>query len=269
MQADLSNNTQRPRGAATTLLSTTLLLMALLLMALPIRADAGISLDTVGGSVGVTSDYLVRGISRTQHQASLQADVHAAFGGGFDAGVFAASVEIAPDRGRDAELSGFVGWSRNLSAAWHARIAVDHYTYPWNAAGSKYDYDEFSLDITYQQWLTFGGVYSPNAPRYLPDRGIVNVTAKSAELSAQLPLSRQFFLTGGVGYAHLAGRNSNGYAYWSAGGLYSLDGLNTLGSISISLQYLSTSGAAQQLYYDAAAHNRLAGTVIWRFGGSD
>lgn len=231
-------------------------LATLLLMASPCSAVAAVSL---GGSVGITSNYLVRGISRSNHEISPQADVHVALGNGFDIGVFAASVQIAPNRQRNTEVSAFVGFSADLSDAWHARTVVNHYSYPWNSAGSKYNYDELSLDVAYQQWLTFSAVYSPDAPRYLLDRGIVSVTTKSAEISAQAPLSRQLFLTGGLGYAHLAGPYSEGYNYWSAGGVYSL------GPASVSLQYVSTSSAARRLYYDSAAHNRVVGTAIWRF----
>lgn len=245
MQEDLVKNVRALHGV----------LMTLLLMA-SLPAMAAVSL---GGSVIVTSDYLVRGISRNHHDVSAQGDVHIALGNGFDAGVFAAMVQIAPNTQRNTEVSAFVGFAADLSDAWHARTVVNHYSYPWNSAGSKYDYDELSLDVAYQQWLTFSAVYSPNAPRYLLDRGIVSVTTKSAEISAQAPLSRQFFLTSGLGYAHLAGPNSEGYNYWSVGGVYSL------GPVAVSLQYVSTSSAAQRLYYDSAAHNRVVGTAIWRF----
>ena len=230
-------------------------LLTLVLMASPSLVAAA----SVGGSVGISSDYLVRGISRSNHQASLQADAHVALGNGFDVGVFAASVQIGPNHRRDTELSAFVGLAADMSEAWHTRLAVNHYSYPWNAAGSKYAYDELSLDLAYQEWLTFSAVYSPNAPRYLAAWGVFGVTAQSAELSVQAPLSRQFFLTAGLGYAQLAGRYPDEYTYWSAGGIYSL------GPASISLQYVGTTRAARQLYYDAAARNRVAGSVIWRF----
>jgi len=212
-----------------------------------------------GASIGITSDYLVRGISRSNHNPSLQADVHASLGQGFDAGLFAASVQIAPNQQHNTELSGFVGFARDIADAWHSRIAINHYSYPWNAAGSQYDYDELDLDVTYQQWLTLSAMYSPNTPRYLPPWGISSVTAKAIEVSAQAPLSREFFLIGGVGYAHVAGRFADGYTYWSGGGQYSL------GKLSFSLQYIGSAGAATQLYYDSAAHNRVVGTVIWHF----
>jgi uncharacterized protein (TIGR02001 family) len=231
-------------------------MMTLLLLASPFHTATAAAF---GGSLGITSDYLIRGISRTHHHGSLQADAHIALENGVDAGVFAASVVIGPDQHRDAELSAFAGFAAEVSAAWHARTAVNHYSYPGNSAGSKYDYDELSLDVTYQEWLTVSAVYSPNAPRLMTEKGVIGVTARSAELSAQTPLSRQFFLTGGVGYAHLAGRYPGGYAYWSAGGIYSP------GPVSISLQYVSTTSAAERIYYDAAAHNRLTGSVIWRF----
>jgi uncharacterized protein (TIGR02001 family) len=231
-------------------------LTTLLLVVPVLSATAAVSF---GGSLGVTSDYLVRGISHNDHDASLQGDVHAALGSGFDAGVFAAMASIAPNTQRNTEVSAFVGYALDVSDAWHGRAVVNHYSYPWNSAGSNYNYDELSLDVTYQGWLTLNAVYSPNARRYQPQWGVSGVTAKSAELGAQLPLSNQFSLAAGLGYAHLGGRNPDGYAYWSAGGTY------TISSVSLSLQYVGTSSGASQLYFDSAARNRVVGTVIWRF----
>ena len=230
--------------------------MTLLLIALPQSSMAAVS---YGGSLAITSDYLVRGISRSNHDVSPQADLHAAFGNGVDVGVFAASVQTGPNHLHNTEVSGFVGFAKDIADEWHTRTVVNHYSYPWNRAGSQYDYDELNLDVAFEQWLTFSAMYSPNAPHFLLDSGLISVTEKSLAVSVQLPLTRQLSLNSGVGYAHLGGPYSDEYNYWATGGLY------TLKSVSISLQYVGTTQGARQLYYDAAAHNRVAGTLIWRF----
>src|ERR1700744_126536 len=57
--------------------------------------------DDWGGSAAVTSDYFVRGISRTSDHAALQLDVHYTNPNGFLAGIFASNTQISSDESRD------------------------------------------------------------------------------------------------------------------------------------------------------------------------
>ena len=212
-----------------------------------------------GGSVGFTSDYLVRGITRSDNQPSLQGDVHFATADGFLAGAFASTVQIAPGESRNAELGAFVGFAWESGTPWHLKIVASHYSYPWNKAGSQYDYDELNVDVGYSDWITFSALYSPNAPRYLPYLGLIGVTAKSAELNFQYPLLRKLRANAGLGYERLAGPNSGGYAYWSVGVTYDL------APATLSVAYVDSSYTTTDLYYDAAAQQRWVGAVIWRF----
>ena len=102
-------------------------------------------------------------------------------------------------------------------------------------------------------------VYSPDAPRYVSYKGLVGVRAQSADLTVRTPWYHRLAATGGVGYSHLAGPAGGGYAYWSAGGIVNL------GAWSISLSYVNTDSEASALFYSAAARDRCAATVIWRF----
>ena len=60
--------------------------------------------DQWGGSVDLTSDYVVRGISRSNDQAALQVDLHYLNTSGFLAGVFASNSRIDPNQPVDVEL---------------------------------------------------------------------------------------------------------------------------------------------------------------------
>src|SRR5271168_2566223 len=95
--------------------------------------------DVWGGSLAVTSDYFVRGISRTNDQAALQIDLHYSSSSGFLAGVFASNTQIDPYESRDVELSAFAGYAWNLSEDWRAKILGSYYAYPWNQAGTLYN----------------------------------------------------------------------------------------------------------------------------------
>ena len=217
--------------------------------------------DEWGGSVALTSDYYVRGISRTSDQAALQLDLHYSNPNGFVAGVFASNTQNDRRESRDVEISGFVGFTWSFDEAWRARVLASHYAYPWNHAGSRYNYDELDLDLSYQGWLHFDLGYSPNSPRFLafPFAELTGVTEKSAEVNAQRQIFGNFSLTAGVGYSSLGGPDSAGYVYWSGGAAYDFH------AFTLAVAYLDTSAGAKALFYNAAATGEWTGTLIWRF----
>ena len=215
--------------------------------------------DLWGGSLGVTSDYIVRGISRSDTQAALQLDLHYLNGSGFVAGMFASNARIDPYQSSDVELNAYAGFAWAAGSDWQGKILASHYAYPWNRAGSAYDYDELDLDLTYQEWLGVNLVYSPNAPRYLRSRGLFGVTSESAEVNLQRPVLGRLSGTAGIGYSHFDGPYAGGYAYWSVGAAY------TIAAVSLVVSYVDTTAEAKALFYDSAASGRWTGTVIWRF----
>jgi len=214
-----------------------------------------------GGSVALTSDYFVRGISRSSDHPALQLDLQYANLSGFLAGAFASNTQIDSSERRDVELSGFVGYARDLGDEWRGRFMVSHYAYPWNQAGSHYNYDEVDFDLAYQGWLHFSMGYSPNSPRFLPwpHSYILGVSEKSAEVSLQRQVFDKFSLTAGAGYSFLGGPESGGYAYWSGGAAYDFH------SLTLVLSYVNTTAEAKALFYNAAATGQWTATAIWRF----
>lgn len=232
-----------------------------LLGALVVASAHGQAADLWGGSLALTSDYFVRGISRSNDQATPQLELHYSNSSGFLAGIFASNSQIDSYQPRNAELSAFIGFAWSLGEEWRTKIIVSHYAYPWNNAGTQYNYDELDVDLAYQGWLHLSIGYSPNAPRYVgyPFDSLSGVTEKSAEMSLQRPILGKLSATAGVGYSFLDGPDSGGYAYWSVGGSYDLK------SVSLVLSYVDTSAEAKSLFYNAAATGRWTGTVIWRF----
>jgi uncharacterized protein (TIGR02001 family) len=215
--------------------------------------------DVWGGSLGLTSDYMVRGISRSNDQAALQLDLHYLNTSGFVAGLFMSNAQIDPGEARDVELDGFVGFAWNAGTRWHGKILASHYAYPWNQAGTRYDYDEVDIDVAYQDWLDVAVMYSPDAPRYYRYQGLRGVDAKSAEVNLQQPVFRKLSATAGVGYYFLSGPRSTGYGYWSVGAAYDL------APWALTLSYVNATAEAGRLFYNSAAGGRWTGTVIWRF----
>jgi len=234
---------------------------AALLVGITLASSESKAANEWGGSVALTSDYFVRGMSRSADHAALQVDEHYSSPSGFMAGAFASNTQIDSKVSRDVELSGFIGYAWNVTDNWHGKVLASHYAYPWNRAGSRYDYDELDFDFAFQDWLHFSLSYSPNAPRFLraPYREYVGVTEKSADVSLQRQIFRGFSLTGGVGFSFLDGPQEGGYGYWSAGAAYDYR------SVTLLFSYVNTSPEAKVLFYNAAATGQWTGTAIWRF----
>jgi uncharacterized protein (TIGR02001 family) len=237
------------------------LIAALSIALLSVNITTCKAADVYGGSIELTSDYLVRGISRTSDQAALQLDLHYANSSGFIAGAFASNTQIDPYESRDIELNGFIGFGWNMGPDWHSKIIASYYAYPWNQHGSAYDYEDVDLDIAYQGWLHLNFEYSPNSPRFLPYPydSLDGVNEKSAEIGLQRQIWGKLSGTAGIGYSFLDGPNSGGYVYWSAGAAYEWRSLSLVGA------YVNTSGEAKALFPNTAASGRWTGTVIWRF----
>lgn len=215
--------------------------------------------DVFGGSLDLTSDYFVRGISRSDDRPALQMDLHYLDSSGVVADFFASSAQIDPAAKRDAELSAFIGYVWSPCSDWQGKILAGSYSYPWNQVGSIYNYDEIDLEVAYRDWLHLILTYSPDTRRYFYDRGFVRAGAESMELDLQRPILSKLSANGGIGYYQPNGSDAAGYAYWSVGAAYDF------GPASLALSYIGTTKEANALFYNAAVAGRWSGTVIWHF----
>jgi uncharacterized protein (TIGR02001 family) len=171
------------------------------LTVLVLAAARCMAADGWGGSLDFSSDYLVRGISRTDHDPALQVELHYLNSSGLIAGAFASNSQFERRDARDVELSAFLGYAWHPVEDWSGRFLYSHYAYPWNRHGGKYDYDEIDAVLSYRGWLQFSLNYSPNTPRYLmwPIDALKGESERSVELNLQRPVAKHLGVIGGVG----------------------------------------------------------------------
>lgn len=103
------------------------------------------------GSLTVTSDYLSRGVSQTQHRPAAQLDLEYAHRSGGYVGLWASNVDYtpsgAPTDGVDYEIAGRAGWRIQVTASRVLDLSIEHLRYPGATDGLDYDYTEIGAAL--------------------------------------------------------------------------------------------------------------------------
>jgi uncharacterized protein (TIGR02001 family) len=211
----------------------------------------------LGGSVGLSTDDLFRGLSENNGQISPQADLHGVRGPWYG-GLSAEEVRRGIDRGPGVELIGYAGFQHRLGEDWTGRVTLRHYDYPGNALRTRYNYDELGLSVGWRERLILTAIASPDT--YVRDyRGNYGSgAAYCVELGGRQPIPLGLSAVAGVGYYDLQRQIGTGYAYWSAG-------LNRRwGAWAFDLRYVGTDATARQHFQDLAG-DRLLLSAFWLF----
>lgn len=117
-------------------------LAALAATAAPAAAQERIGAGfTIAGGVTATSDYRFRGISQSNGDPALQANATLDHESGFYVGGFASTLSDDSFPG-DIELSGFVGYTREILPGTDIDVGVQLYGYPNNASLTNASYFE-------------------------------------------------------------------------------------------------------------------------------
>jgi len=233
-----------------------------------------------GGTLAATSDYIYRGVSQSDGQGALQADLHAGTDGGAFVGIWASSRDRNLEPGTAAELQLYAGQRFTLGGGWSATVGGRADYFVDGAADHSDDYQELSAALTWLDRYTFSVSAIPSAPRYTTESSpypgyppgysdrVYRSAAFSADASGQW-LLRQRLLGGGL-YAIAAA----GYYYSTrpdrenapgVGFLYGNAGLALAWPRwRIDLGYFGAERRAAQLFPYPVA-NRLAGTLSWQF----
>lgn len=218
--------------------------------------------DSLGGSIAVTSDYRVRGISQTRGQPAVQGGIHARIGTGWVAGAWASTIDRNRGSSATSELDAYAAYGFAVSPDWNAKVALTHYWYPSDPARTNYDYDELSTSITYRSQFIATVAWSPNTAYFGYSRGrwqAARSSALSYELTGLHPLTSTMSLTGGVGYNDLSRLFGVGYWYWNTGLSYSM------GPVQLDVQRIDSDTRAQRLFGSKLTEAGWSAAISWRF----
>jgi uncharacterized protein (TIGR02001 family) len=218
--------------------------------------------DTWGGSVTVTSDYRVRGISKTRGDAALQGGLHAQFAQGWNVGGWMSSVSY--DRGRHSslEVDTYAGYSWNVAKDWDAKATLTHYWYPDDHARTNYDYDEVAASLIFRSQFAATITWSPNTKYFSRYRGGWNTQegdSAAYEITGLQPITPALAVTAGIGYSDLRSLYDTGYWYWNAGLTYSM------GPLQLDVSRIDSDTSAEELFGATATQAGWSAAISWRF----
>ena len=190
--------------------------LALCLTAEPGLAAAAAIAAGLGGSVGVSTDHVHRGISQSRGEAAVQADLHFATQR-WTVGIWASNVEFRPRR-RSSEFDLYAEWRWPLKADFTAQAGAVYYTFPDDPRTVPYDYVELNTRLAWRDAVALALSWSPSTPLFLPRQfAVADRQTWSAELNVARPLAPQWSVHAGVGYFTALQVVGAGHTYGSAG----------------------------------------------------
>jgi len=218
--------------------------------------------DTWGGSITLTSDYRVRGLSKTLGDAAIQGGLQAQVTQGWVIGAWAS--RVGRDRGRTSalEVDAFTGYLWKIALDWDAKVTATHYWYPNDPAAASYDYDELAASLIFRSQLVATIAWSPNVEyfsRYQGDWNADSGRSIAYELSGVQPLTSALSLTAGVGYNDLSQIVDLGYWYWNVGVSYAM------GPLQLDVSRIDSDANAEALFGSTTTEAGWSAALSWRF----
>jgi uncharacterized protein (TIGR02001 family) len=213
----------------------------------------------IGGNIGVTSDYVYRGVSQTAGRGAIQGDLHFTHRSGWTIGAWGSHADLERNEAAPTEIDLYVSRDWTLNSDWAVQVTATHYTFPNDPRQSSYDYEELTTSLSYKSRLFASATWTPNLTRYSNFGFVRNQSAVSYEMAATQPLIRQISASAGLGYYDLPSPLQADYWFWNLGLACSF------GRAQLALTYIDTDETAAHAFGYEVTGSRWAGSLAWRF----
>ncbi len=206
---------------------------------MPIPSDAECDKTTLGGSLGLGSDYAFRGVSQTMGNYSVQASVEIGPSSGLYAYAWGSNVDFIPDGepddGASYEIDLAIGYVADIGENWTVDLAFVRYLYPGTIDDADYDFNEMNATLWFSEQFSTMIAFSDN---------VDNTGADSLlyELGASFALPAETSLQLNYGYYNLSNAYGSAYSYTSA------TLARSIGNAAIMLSYVDTHGSADLIF---------------------
>ena len=225
-----------------------------------LAVPAGVAVSaTPGGSIGATSDYVLRGISQSNGAAALQGELHWSFLPGWSSGFLASQVQHLPHQ-TTLELGEYLQWHDALSADLDLGVAATNYHYPHDPRPISYSYDELSLSLAWRDQIYLALSWTPKLNLYSLTDGLArDRQVYTFEASVHRNLRPRLDLTAGIGFYDPAGLEYAAYGYGNLALAWHYDHWRA------DLAWIWVQNASHRQYSAGPAGGPLAATLAWSF----
>lgn len=215
-----------------------------------------------GGSLGLASDNLYRGLSLSSDQPSWLADLHYTVNPDWVIGI-GATAERYRHHAPGTQFTTYLDRRWQVNDEWATKLGLVHYGSIMGGAVTDHQYDELNAAIGYKgRWQATIAV-SPNAPGSYyafnrPRRGFVTWL----ETTWHQPVAERVSIDAGLGYARLERVGARNYGYANLGLIYGV------GPVFIYFSRIWT-GSTRTNYGPYAVNtplrSRWVSSVVWVF----
>jgi uncharacterized protein (TIGR02001 family) len=209
-------------------------------------------------SLGVTSDYVANGLTRSREAPVAQAHLAVSSTQGLTAGAVASGANLYAGPGISKELAPYLAHRSALSSNVALGLELTRYIYPDDTTGLGYDYTELRAGLHWRERVELSIAATPDLSLFSSRGAARDRTALHVEIAGVLPLSRRWSLTGGAGYADLSDLFGTGYWYYSVGAE------GRWRDVTASVVAIGTDSTARELFRERAEETRLVAGLLWR-----
>lgn len=103
-------------------------------------------------NVGVTNNYMWRGVSQTTEDAAIQGGIDYAHSSGFYVGTWASNIDWTGTPGY--EIDGYLGFGKEFAKDWSFDVGYVYYAYPIDSSNVEADFGELYGSVSWKG-LTF------------------------------------------------------------------------------------------------------------------
>lgn len=166
----------------------------------------------IAGYLTLATDYVKAGVSQSDSDPALQLGIDVGFGNGMYVGAWGSTIDISngPTRQRDTEINYYAGYLFDLTERWRLSANIVSYNYPGQSGGVDYDYEEYSLGVSYDDriWLEYA---------YSPDLYHSGQSSQNVDAYAEWPLSGLWTIGAGIGIYDTSSLTGEKYTFWQLG----------------------------------------------------
>lgn len=165
----------------------------------------------LSGAATLTSEYIYRGLEKSDGNPALQLGLDYEHDTGLFAGVWASTIDLSTAAGQfDIELDYYAGFHFDPEAPVSATLTVLRYTYPGQSGMQSYDYTEVLVGASWRDQYSIELGYASNLYGF-------GRIARHWELRSEWPVANAWVIGAALGGNDMSDAGVSRYLHWDIG----------------------------------------------------